>query len=109
SGLVASTGRRKMLSRDSGSVVWSCVPVTDAATATVQVDASSFLELDTAIVSGGILTNAGTVNSLNGTSELDGVATSTSHLVEVTEGKRVVQGGSRANTGSRKLLATGRG
>src|SRR5207302_9551485 len=85
------------------------VTVTDAATATVQVDASSFLELDTAIISGGILTNAGTVNSLNGTSDLAGVATSTSHLVEVTAGELIIHSGSVANTGTGKLLATSTG
>src|SRR5207302_1805902 len=83
--------------------------VSASATATLQLDPSSFLELDTAIVSGGILTNAGTVNSLNGTSELDGVATSTSHLVEVTAGELIIHSGSVANTGTGKLLATSTG
>ena len=73
---------------------------------TVNVGASTAtLDLEASSITGGFLTNSGTVNS-TGASALDGVATTTSDLLEVTAGTLIINSGSVANTGTGKLLAT---
>ncbi|MGH6683417.1 MAG: hypothetical protein ACRECA_05745, partial [Pseudolabrys sp.] len=104
-GSLANTGSGELLATGGGTLALQSVTVTDDAGATVQVDSTSFLTLADATISGGSLTNAGTLSSI-GASELDGVATSSSNLLEVTAGTLTIHEGSLANTGSGELLAT---
>lgn len=76
-------------------------PTTTAAVTTV--DAGSTLNLNASSITGGRLTNAGTVNS-TGTTLLDGVAVTNSGLMEATTGTLTVNG---AVSNSGNLFASG--
>src|SRR5262249_60476583 len=108
-GSVANTGTGELLATGGGTLDLQNVTVTDGANAKVQVDINSALDLETAIIVGGSLVNGGTVVS-TGNSKLDGVTTTNSNLLEVTNaGTLIIHLGSVANTGTGELLATGGG
>src|SRR3978361_1202076 len=71
-GSVANSGT--MLATTGGTLDLESVTVTNTASGLVQVNASSFLDLEAATISGGDLTNSGTVTS-TGASFLTSVTT----------------------------------
>ena len=72
----------------------------------VTVDAGSTLDLDGTTITGGTLTNAGTVDS-TGTSALTGVAVTNSGLLETTTGTLTVDPSTVTNTGTLEATTGG--
>ena len=63
-----NAGTGKLLATTGGRWICRTSTVTDASGATAQVDTSSFLDLESAAVAGGILSDAGTLDSTGGSS-----------------------------------------
>jgi len=70
------------------------------------IDSGQILTLNSTTITGGILSNSGTVNA-TGASALTGVATTNNSgdLLEVTGGELTVTGGSVSNTGKIEVVA----
>ena len=100
SGSVANTGTGKLLATTGGTLDLQNVTVTDASGATVQVDTSSFLDLESAAVAGGILSDAGTLDS-TGSSSISNAAISiaSTGILESTGGKLTIDPSTINNAG----------
>jgi hypothetical protein len=72
----------------------------------IQVDANAFLDFEAATITGGVLSNSGTVTS-SGASALTGVMTTNNSgdLLEVTSGELTVTNGSVSNAGTIEVVA----
>src|SRR5208282_558487 len=107
-GLISNN--RELLATGSGTtLILESLTVTNSATANVEVDAGATLDLESATISGGIVTVDGLLDS-TGTSAIDGAAitiAATTGELEATAGTLTIDGGSISN--NRELLATGSG
>src|SRR5208282_3408598 len=104
------SNNRELLATGSGTtLILESLTVTNSATANVEVDAGATLDLESATISGGIVTVDGLLDS-TGTSAIDGAAitiAATTGELEATAGTLTIDGGSISN--NRELLATGSG
>ena len=104
------SNNRELLATGSGTtLILESLTVTNSGTANVEVDAGATLDLESATISGGIVTVDGLLDS-TGTSAIDGAAitiAATTGELEATAGTLTIDGGSISN--NRELLATGSG
>jgi len=89
---------------ENGGIVDAVQAASSGGTGVLTVDAGSTLDLNNTTITGGSLTNAGTVDQTGGTSALSGVAITNSETIEATSGT-LTASGPVTNTGN--LLANG--